>query len=68
MKQALTMAANHIAFAATSDDASINVQKSAPIFTADVSRVLERCELIRLLGKDVQTSQTADEANVSLRK
>jgi hypothetical protein len=68
VKQALAMAANHIAFAATSDDASINVQKAAPVFTGDVSRVLERCELMDLLGKDVQASQSVDEANVSLRE
>lgn len=68
VKQALALAANHIAFAATSDDASINVQKSAPVFTGDVSRVLERCELIDLLGKDVQASQAVDEANVSLQE
>lgn len=68
VKQALAMAANHIAFAATSDDASINVQKSAPVFTGDVSRVLERCELIKLLGKDVQSSKTVDEADVSLQE
>jgi hypothetical protein len=68
VKQALAMAANHIAFAATSDDASINVQKAAPVFAGDVSRVLERCELIDLLGKDVQVSQAVDEANVSLQE
>jgi hypothetical protein len=68
VKQALAMAVNHIAFAATSDDASINVQKSAPDFAGDVSRVIERCELIELLAKDVQASRTADEANFSLQE
>jgi hypothetical protein len=68
VKQALAMAANHITFAATSDDASINVQKAAPVFAGDVSRVMERCELIDLLGKDVQASKSVDEANVSLRE
>jgi hypothetical protein len=68
VKQALAMAANHISFAATSDDASINVQKSAPVFSGDVSRVMERCALIELLGKDVQTSQTVAEARVSLQE
>jgi hypothetical protein len=66
VKQALAMAANHITFAATSDDASINVQKSAPIFAGDISRVMERCALIELLGKDVQASRTVSEAQVSL--
>jgi len=68
VKQALAMAANHITFAATSDDASINVQKSAPVFAGDVSRVMERCELIDLLGKDVQASKSVEEANVSLQE
>lgn len=68
VKQALAMAANHIAFAATSDDASINVQKAAPIFAGDISRVLERCELIVLLGNDVQTSGSVKEAKVSVEE
>ena len=68
VKQALSMAANHISFAATSDDASINVQKSAPVFTGDISRVMERCELIGLLAKDVQASRTVAEAKVSVQE
>lgn len=68
VKQALAMAANHISFAATSDDASINVQKSAPVFSGDVSRVLERCELIRLLGVDVAASKSVKEAQVSVEE
>jgi hypothetical protein len=35
---------------------------------SDVSRVLERCELIRLLGKDVQASGSVAEANISLQE
>jgi hypothetical protein len=66
LKHALMMAANHITFAATSDDASINVQRSAPVFAADATRVVERCELIALLGKDVETSTSITEANVSV--
>ena len=38
VKEALAMAANHISFAATSDDASINVQKFAPTFAGDIGR------------------------------
>ncbi len=68
VKQALEMAANHITFAATSDDASINVQKSAPVFAGNVGRVLERCALIDLLGKDVQDSRTLAEAKVSVQE
>jgi hypothetical protein len=68
VKQALAMASNHIAFAATSDDASINVQKSAPVFAGDIVRVMERCELIVLLGNDVQASSTVAEAKVSAQE
>jgi len=65
-KQAIVMAANHVSFAATSDDASINVQRAAPIFATDSTRVVERCELIVLLGRDVQTSTSLKEASVSV--
>jgi hypothetical protein len=66
VKQAIVMAANHITFAATSDDASTNVQRSAPKFASDITRVVERCELIVLLGKDVASSASAKDAAVSV--
>ena len=66
VKQAIVMAANHITFAATSDDATVNVQKAAPVFASHITRVVERCELIVLLGKDVETSASAEEAAVSV--
>jgi hypothetical protein len=66
VKQAMVMAANHITFAATSDDASVNVQRAAPIFASDITRVVERCELIVLLGKDVADSSSAQEAMPSV--
>ena len=53
LRHSLVQASNHISFAATSDDASANVQASAPEFARDIVRVVERCELIGLLGKDV---------------
>jgi hypothetical protein len=64
LKHALVMAANHISFAATSPDASLNVQQSAPVFTKDITRVVERCDLITLLGKDVASSTSLSEATV----
>ena len=64
LKHALVMAANHLTFAATSPDASINLQQSAPGFAKDITRVVERCELITLLGKDVEASATVPEATV----
>ena len=66
VKRALTMASHHITFAATSDDASINVQRAAPIFAGDIARVIERSELIGLLGKDIAASKTVQEAKVSV--
>jgi hypothetical protein len=66
VKQAIVMAANHITFAATSDDASVNVQKAAPIFASDITRVVERCDLIVLLGKDVAATSSTKDAAESL--
>ena len=66
VKQAIVMAANHITFAATSDDATVNVQKAAPIFASDITRLVERCELIVLLGKDVASSTSAKDAAESV--
>lgn len=64
LKHSLVMASNHISFAATSEDASQNVQTSAPVFARDTVRVVERCELIGLLGKDVEASTSVDEAKL----
>jgi len=66
VQEALAMAVNHVSFAATSDDASLNVQKAAPIFAADSTRVIQRCDLIVLLGKDVEASTTVKEASISV--
>jgi hypothetical protein len=66
VKQAIVMASNHITFAATSDDASVNVQQAAPIFASHITRMVERCELIVLLGKDVEASSSVQEASVSV--
>jgi hypothetical protein len=68
VKQSVALAANHISFAATSSDASANVQQSVPVFVGNTSRVLERCELIRLLGDDVQQSSSVEEALVSVEE
>jgi hypothetical protein len=65
VREALVMAVNHISFAATSDDASVNVQNSAPVFAADSARVVERCDLIGLLSKDVAVGTSLREAQVN---
>lgn len=62
VKQALAGAVNHITYAATSPDATPNVTAFADGFAANAAGVLDRCDLIAALGKDVQGSQSAAEA------
>jgi hypothetical protein len=62
LRHSLVQASNHITFAATSDDASANIRASAPEFARDIVRVVERCELIGLLGKDVAATANLQEA------
>ncbi len=62
LRHSLVQASNHITFAATSDDASANIRASAPQFARDIVRVVERCELIGLLGKDVASTTNVQEA------
>jgi hypothetical protein len=64
LKQSLIMAANHITFAATSEDASANVVRSAPVFANDIAAVVGRCDYIGLLGKDVASSGSLREASL----
>jgi uncharacterized lipoprotein YajG len=64
VKQSLIMAANHIEFAATSDDASENVIRFAPLFKHDTAAVIERCDYIDLLGKDVAASTSMKDASL----
>jgi hypothetical protein len=63
VKQSLTLAANHISFAATSADASDNVIEFAPVFKTDTTAVIGRCDYIVLLGKDVAASSSLKEAS-----
>ena len=64
VRQSVTMAANHISFAATSADASANVIRFAPAFATDTAAVVERCNYIDLLGKDVASSASLKEASL----
>lgn len=64
VRESLTMAANHISFAATSADATENVIEFAPAFRANIAAVIGRCEYIELLGKDVAASATLKEASL----
>jgi hypothetical protein len=62
VRESLTMAANHISFAATSADASDNVIQFAPVFRANTAAVIGRCDYIGLLGRDVAASSNLKEA------
>lgn len=68
VRESLTMAANHISFAATSADASDNVIQFAPVFRADIAAVIGRCEYVALLGKDVAASSNLNEATLLTRE
>ena len=68
VKQSLTLAANHITFAATSADASDNVIRFAPVFKENTAAVIGRCEYIDLLGKDVAASSSMKEASLLVRE
>ena len=64
LQHAVLMAANHVSLAAASPDASVNLRQSAPVFARNVMRVVERCELIALLGQDLAASTSVAEAGV----
>lgn len=68
VKQSLIMAANHIAFAATSIDASDNVIRFAPVFKSDIAAVIGRCDYIDLLAKDVAASSSMKEASLLVQE
>lgn len=68
VKQSLTMAANHISFAATSADASDNVIRFAPVFKDNIAAVIGRCDYIGLLGKDVAASPSLKEASLLVQE
>jgi hypothetical protein len=62
LRLAVVQASNHISFAADSDDASPNVRTGAAAFAKNIGGVVERCDLIALLAKDVAAAKTLDEA------
>jgi hypothetical protein len=64
VRQSVTMAANHISFAATSADASDNVIRFAPTFATDTAALVERCNYIDLLGKDVASAGSLKDASL----
>lgn len=62
LRLALTQAASHISFAADAEDASVNVREEAAKFSKNVAGVVERCNLIALLAKDVASANRLEEA------
>lgn len=68
VKQSITLAANHIAFAATSADATDNVIRFAPEFKSNIAAVIGRCDYIDLLGKDVAASSSLKEASLLVQE
>ena len=68
VEQSLTLAANHISFAATSADASDNVIQFAPVFKEHIAAVIGRCQYIGLLSMDVGASSSLKEAGLLVQE
>lgn len=64
IKHAMDEAALHIEFAATSEDASANVRNAAVEIRAAANGVLNRSDLIMLLGNDVLTTASLEEGRL----
>jgi len=64
LKQALTGAIDHITFAANSDDATANMRNFAVEFDGNSVAVIERCDLITVLGEDISASSSFEEADI----
>lgn len=64
LRRTLDEAANHITYASTVDDATMNVRSTAPRIREMSDSILERCELIALLGRDIATTSSIDEARL----
>jgi len=64
LKKALSQSVHHFTFAAESDDASKNVINFASQFKEKSSVILNRCELIVVIGMGVLEAETMIEAKV----
>lgn len=68
LRLAMVQASSHISFAADADDASDNVRAGAAQFARNIGGVVERCNLIELLAKDVAAAARVDEAKTLARE
>lgn len=59
----LQEAANHIVYAANSDDASMNVRRGAGAFESSIEGVLVRTDLMKLYLNEAGNSDSAEEVN-----
>lgn len=64
VSKALTEAAQHIIFAAQSDDASANVKQHADNIRKLSQAVLQRCDLVIALGNEILKTSSLEEARV----
>lgn len=64
VKQALAGAVSHISYAATSPDATVNTRVFADGFAANAAGVIDRCDLITALSRDIRGSASMEEAGL----
>lgn len=62
LKRAFTEAMDHLEYAASSDDASANVRATVPGLREKGQGVVERYELIMAIARDIQDTNSAEEA------
>lgn len=64
VKQALAGAISHLTYAATSPDATANTKVFADGFATHAAGVLDRCDLIAALSRDIRGSGSVEEAGL----
>lgn len=62
VRNALNEAVSHIEYAAESADATYNVKSSSEVFSQHAQAILDRCDLIAVLGNDILASGSREEA------
>ncbi|GLP96849.1 hypothetical protein [Paraferrimonas sedimenticola] len=62
VKNALIDAISHIDFAANSPDASANVKALSKMLAEKLPQIVERCDLIGVLGQDILLAKSTNEA------